>query len=232
MGDRPASRPAGQQGGLEMGLFDVFRRPPRIASLDDFDEFADSHAAFLVQKCIFEYARARSGTLSGALFKEKAFVDALDESRWRNYQICLGHVLQMVDAVMRPRAIDRVAALTEGLVDASARITARYDVPAGMAPDFWARARRYIEGRLRRASLAAPHPVKDIAKNDFQTFFDQLPIHERLRGHDFTLVRNNLRINLCRAHEIFLARIDETVLVTLLTTDPAPTPSPVDRVIG
>ena len=214
-----------------MGLFDVFRRPPPIASLGDLDEFADSHAAFLVQKCVYEYARARSGTLSSALFKEKAFVAALERSRWGNYPICLGHVLLMVDAVMRRHATDRVAALTDGLVDVGARVTARYDVPAGMAPDFWASAHHYVEGRLRRASLAAPHPVKDIAKDDFRTFFDQLPIHESLRGYDFSLVRNNLRVNLCRAHETFLARLDGPVLLDRLTDGAASTPS-IDRVAG
>jgi hypothetical protein len=205
-----------------MGLFDVFRRPPPVASLGDFDEFVDRHTAFLVQKCVFEYARARSGTLSGTLFKEKAFVEAINESRWRNYPICLAHVLQMVDAVMRPQAIGELAALTDGLVAASERITGRYDTPAGMAPDFWAEARRYVEGRLRRGSLAAPHPVKDIAREDFRIFFDQLPIHESLRGHDLTLVRNNLRVNLCRAHETFLARVDRPRLLALLTGHQAP----------
>ena len=213
-----------------MGLFDVFRRPPPIATLEDFDEFADGHAAFLVQKCIFEYARARSGMLSTKLFKEKAFVDAIDELRWRNYPICLGHVMQMVDAVMRPHARDRGPSLANGLIDATTCISVRYGVPSGMASDFWVNAQQYLEGRLRRVSLATPHPVKDIAKDDFQTFFDQLPIHESLRGHDFTLVRNNLRINLCRAHETFVARLDGPVLLSLLTSER--TPAPVDRVIG
>lgn len=215
-----------------MGLFDVFRRPPPVASLGDLDDFADGHAAFLVQKCIFEYVRARSGTFSSVLFKEKAFVDALEQSRWRSYPICLGHVLQMVDAVMRPHASDRVAALTDGLVDAAGRITARYEVPAGMAPDFWASAHRYVEGRLRRATLAAPHPVKDIAKEDFRAFFDQLPIHETLRGYDFSLVQNNLRVNLCRAHETFLARLDGPVLLARLTDGAASSTPPIDRVAG
>ena len=60
-----------------------------------------------------KYARARSGILSAKLFKEPAFVAALEESRWRNYPICLGHVALMVDAALRPHAPERAAALAD-----------------------------------------------------------------------------------------------------------------------
>ena len=200
-----------------MALFDLFRRPPPIATLAAFDDFVDSHAAFLAQKCIYEYARARSGILSEKLFKEEGFLAAIEDSRWRNYPICLGHVSLMTDAALRPYAPGEAVALSGGLVASVFRIADRYDVPAGMAPDFWLRARKGVEERLRRASLAAPRPVKDIPKAEFKLFFDQLPIHESLRGYDFILIRNNLRVNLCRAYETFIARMNATELVAQLT---------------
>lgn len=200
-----------------MGIFDLFRRPPPVATLPALDDFVDSQTAFLVQKCIYEYARARSGTLSAKLFKEPAFLAAIETSRWQNYPICLGHVALMVDAALRPLALDRAAGLADGLVGVTGRITRRYDTPAGMAPDFWADARKKIEARLRRASLAPPRPVKDIPLDAFDAFFAQLPIHESLRDHDYVLVRNNLRLNLCRAYETFLSRMDGSALVAQLT---------------
>lgn len=215
-----------------MGVFDLFRRPPPVATLLALDDFVDSHAAFLVQKCIFEYARARSGILSAKLFKEPAFLAALETSRWQNYPICLGHVALMVDAALRSLAPDRAAALADGLVGVAGRVTGRYDTPAGMASDFWAGARKDIETRLRRASLAAPRPVRDIPKDEFETFFAQLPIHESLRGHDYVLVRNNLRINLCRAYETLIARMDGPPLVAALTAATTTSTAPVDRVDG
>jgi len=213
-----------------VGIFDLFRRPPAIATLPALDDFLDSQTAFLVQKCIFEYARARSGILSDKLFKEPAFVAAVEESRWQNYAIGLGHVALMVDAALRPLAPDRAAALADGLVGAVDRVVGRYDVPAGFPPDFWTGARDEIEGRLRRASLARPHAVKDIPKEEFKTFFGRLPIHKDLRGYDFVLVRNNLRVNLCRAYETFLARMDGPALVALLTG--APVNVPAERAAG
>lgn len=202
-----------------MGIFDLFRRAPAIATLPALDDFLDSQTAFLVQKCIFEYARARSGIMSDKLFKEPDFRAALEASRWRNYPICLGHVALMADAALRPFAADRNVALADGLVAAVSRITGRYRVPSGMAPDFWRTAFQDVERRLRRASLAAPHAVKDIPKDDFRAFFDRLPIHENLRGHDAMLVRNNLRVNLCRAYETFIARMDAPALTALLTAN-------------
>lgn len=213
-----------------MGIFDLFRRPPAVDTLPALDDFLDSQAAFLVQKCIFEYARARSGILSEKLFKEPAFAAAVEQSRWRNYPICLGHVALMADAALRPHAPDRAAALADGLVASVARIVGRYGVPDGLAPDFWLAALKDIEGRLRRASLAQPHAVKEIPKEEFKAFFEQLPIHESLRGYDFVLVRNNLRVNLCRAYETFLARMDGPALVARLTG--APETAPADHAAG
>lgn len=214
-----------------MGMFDFFRRPPAIATLPALDDFIDSQAAFLVQKCIYEYARARSGILSDKLFKEPDFRAALEDSRWRNYPIGLGHVVLMADAALRPFASGHAAELADGLVAAVSRVTERYDVPAGMAPDFWQTARESIEGRLRRASLAAPHPVREIPKEEFEAFFAQLPIHANLRGHDYVLVRNNLRVNLCRAYEDLLGRMDGSELVAALTATSV-SAVPVDHSVG
>jgi hypothetical protein len=205
-----------------MGLLDLFRKPAPVDTIGALDNCVDSHAAFLVQKCIYEYCRARSGILAAKLFREPSFVAAMDRSRWRNYPICLGHVAVMVEGALRPYAGENVVGLTDGIVAVVERVTAGHEAAAGMEAGFWVAARRRIEERLRQASLAAPRAVKDIPKEDYQAFFDQLPIHESLRGHDFVLVRNNLRVNLCRAYETFVARADLPALARLLVTEPLP----------
>jgi len=209
-----------------MGLLDLFRKPAPVDTIEALDSCVDSHAAFLVQKCIYEYCRARSGILAAKLFKEPSFVAAMDRSRWQNYPICLGHVAVMVEGALRPYAGENVVGLTDGIVAVVERVTAGHEAAAGMEAGFWVAARRRIEERLRQASLAAPRAVKDIPKEDYQTFFDQLPIHESLRGHDFVLVRNNLRVNLCRAYETFVARADLPELARLLTAGSLPAAAP------
>jgi len=42
-----------------MGLLDFFRRPPPIRDVEALADFIDRNAAFVVQKGIYEYSRAR-----------------------------------------------------------------------------------------------------------------------------------------------------------------------------
>jgi hypothetical protein len=150
----------------------------------------------------------------------------MDESRWRNFPICLGHVTEMVMGALRPQAAGDVAGLTDGMIALAGRTVSRYPVPPPVGAESWAAAAARIAGRLRTASLAAPKAVKDIPLEDYQTFFDQLPIHESLRGHDFVLVRNNLRVNLCRAYEDFVAVADLRALAALAIAGPDPVAIP------
>ena len=56
-----------------MDLFGWFRRPPPIREPDELADFIDEQAAFLVQKGIYDYARARSGPYSKSLLAEPNF---------------------------------------------------------------------------------------------------------------------------------------------------------------
>ena len=62
-----------------MRLLDRFRKAPAMTGPAELEEFLDRQAAFMVQKCIYEYARARSGVLSSKLFK-----GPLSRRRWKN----------------------------------------------------------------------------------------------------------------------------------------------------
>lgn len=205
-----------------MGLFDLFRKPPPIATLPALEDFLDSRAAFLVQKCLFEYCRARAGLMWQKLFKEEAFRAAVERARWQNYPIGLETVTLMAEQALRPHAGADAAAMRQGLAAAAGNVTSRYPVPAGFEPEFWAEARRRIAGRIDRAGLAAPLPVKDLPTPTAEEFFANMPIHASLRGGDFVLVRNNLRFNLCRAHEEFTARADLPALAGAAIAGPTP----------
>ncbi len=210
--------PAGN--GAAMGLLDLFRRKPPIASAAGLEDFLDAQSAFLVQKCIFEYSRARSGVLSSKLFKEPAFRAAVETARWRNYPLCLQNVAVMVEHALRRHAGDAMA-MRQGLIAAVGRICRRYPVPAGFDPKFWSEAEARIGQRIQRAGLAAPHAVKDLPNETAKEFFAGLPIHADLRGYDFELVTNNIRVNLCRAHEDFVASANLPALARALSANGA-----------
>ena len=115
----------------------------------------------------------------------------------------------------------------------AADVTDRYPIPVDFEVRFWADARERICARTERAGLAAPRPVKDLPKETIKEFFDELPIHESLRGHDFILVHNNLRSNLCRMHDEFIARADLPALARSVIAGPSPvTVPPVGRLAG
>ena len=206
-------------GTLRSWLPGWFHKPPPIADVNALEEFLDSHAAFIVQKCIYEYARARAGTLSLSLFKEEGFKKAVEISRWSNYPIGLGNVSEMVMNTLRADAGDRQVDLVEHMIAAVCAVTGQYTAPDGFPVDFWVDVRAGLDARLRRAALAEPKPVKDIPLPTVDEFFDRLPIHERLRGYDHQLIQNNLRINLCRSYEVFIERVDSAALLADLLAD-------------
>ena len=53
-----------------MALFDIFRRWRPISDMRELADFIDENSAFLVQKAIYEYSRARAGHYSKVLFAE------------------------------------------------------------------------------------------------------------------------------------------------------------------
>jgi hypothetical protein len=197
-------------------LFGFFRTPEPIDTLPALDEFLDRQAAFNAQQCIVEYARARAGILSAKLFKEKAFIAAVNHGRWHGYAVTLGHVCEMADAALSREARARRPAVIAGLVRSANRIIDRYPTPAGEPATFWPDARLGVAQRLAQAAMRAPRPVKDIPLDTVQQIFDVLPIHQSLTGHDYELVQNNLRSNLVRAHETLIARADLSKLVALM----------------
>lgn len=184
-----------------------FRTEP-IATIGALEAFMDSRSAFMAQKCVIEYCRARSGVLSMKLFKEPAFLDALHHSRWTTYGLAYCDIAEMIEGVLRPHSSGSPNQLAEGLARIGERTFASHGLPAGAPDDFWAGAVARLERRLALAQLHAPRPVRDIPKTEIEAVLASLPIHPSLRGQDFELLQNHLRINLVRIYEDFLARAD------------------------
>jgi hypothetical protein len=201
-------------------LADWFRNPP-IATIEELEAFLDSRAAFMAQKCVVEYCRARSGVLSMKLFKEVAFREALHHSRWTTYALVYCDIAEMVEGVLRPHVRGSISRLGEELALMGERTFARHGLPEDAPENFWTVAVERLERRLALAQLHAPRPVRDLAKTDLEAILDALPIHRSLRGHDVELIQNHLRINLVRIYEDFLAGGDLASLGALLSK-PAP----------
>ena len=191
-----------------MGIFDIFRRRPPIRDASALADFIDQNAAFVVQKGIYEYSRARAGHYSKVLFSESAFRDACDASRWRAYPLGLAMVGELAEGILRPaRPEDRpdqvnaIRLLVLGVFD-------RHPVHMGLGPEIWAELRGELERRLMLIGLHAPKWAKDVPEPYAEAYFNLMPIHEKLRGRDGMTVRNYLRVTMCNIHEDLAKRAD------------------------
>jgi hypothetical protein len=204
-----------------MGLLDFFRRPPPIRDLAALAEFIDGHAAFLVQKGIYEYARARAGHYSKVLFAEQGFVEAVEQARWQAYPLGLAMVTEMTEGVLRPLAGDDRRAIVDALARVVLDVFDRYPTPAVPGgPGGWQDARAHLAHRLNLIGAHAVKPVKDIPEPYAQAYFDLMPIYERLRKPDFHAIRNYLRVSLINIHDRLCERIDAHAVVAELRAAP------------
>jgi len=200
-----------------MKLLDFLRRRPPIATPEQLADFIDSNAAFLVQKGFYEYARARAGHYAKVLFKEKIFHDAVDLARWRAFPLGLAMVAEAAEGLLRPQAgeardrqLDALRALTLSVFD-------KYPVPAAVGEDVWSRLRAELERQLALIGLHPPKRAMDIPEPFAKTYFDLMPIHQKLRAAEFPTTQSYLKVTLCNIHDELDKRLDARALVPRLT---------------
>src|SRR5688572_20272457 len=109
-----------------MGFWEIFRRKPPIRQPDELADLVDAQAAFLAQKGIYEYSRARAGHYSKVLFAEAAFQQAVEQSRWRAFPLALAMVAEIVEGQLRPPAGEDRQAVFNALVALVLDIFDRY----------------------------------------------------------------------------------------------------------
>src|SRR2546423_342066 len=167
-----------------MPWLDLLRRPRApIGDVAALSTFVDEQAAFLVQRGIYEYARARAGHYAKVLFAEQAFIDLVEQSRWQAYPLGLAMVGEMIEGTLRPSAGEDRHALLDDLIGVVLAVFDRYALPAVIGQDDWQAAREDLARRLKAVSLHPPKPVKDIPEPFAERYFALMPIHEKLRAH-------------------------------------------------
>ena len=198
-----------------MGFFDFFRGPPPIRDADALADFIDRQSAFLMQKGIYEYSRARAGHYSKVLFREQGFLDAVEQSRWRAYPLGLAMVGELVEGVLRPYAADRREQL-DGLSALVLSVFDRYPFPRSSAMRPGAMRAPTLRAACSSIGLHPPKRAFDICEPFAETYFDLFPIHEKLRRSEFPTIRNYLRVTLCNIHDELTKRMDAQALAAML----------------
>src|SRR5688500_20382699 len=82
----------------------LFRPRPPVRDREALADFIDAQSAFIVQKGIYEYSRARAGHYAKVLFAEQGFAKSVEHSRWQAYPLGLSMVGEMVEAVLLTHA--------------------------------------------------------------------------------------------------------------------------------
>jgi hypothetical protein len=197
-------------------FFALFRRHPAIADPAALAEFIDRNAAFLVQKGIYEYSRARAGHYSKVLFAEKEFQHAVEHSRWRAFPLGLAMMAELAEGLLRPVGGDARQAQLDALRELVLLIFDKYPVSAAVGEPGWAELRSELARRLQLIGLHPPKRAMDIPEPFAQGYFDLMPIHEKLRSAEFPTLRNYMRVTMCNIHDELEKRLDVRAVSGLL----------------
>lgn len=199
---------------MPFGLFGKRREP--IATRDGLDDFLDANGAYLVQRCLYEYARGAAAYSWQPLMEEPIFQTAMNRSRWLAYPLGLAAVAEVAEGVLRPAAGAHAAALLGAIERACLRVLDRHEPAAEVEPAEWQAACEDVARRVARAQLAAPRPVRTVAGSIATEVFNLIPIVEQFRGKDPYMARNNLAVALIAIHTEFVERADTPALVSAL----------------
>jgi hypothetical protein len=191
----------------------LFRPRPPIRDREALADFIDAQSAFIVQKGIYEYSRARAGHYAKVLFAEEGFARSVEHARWQAFPLGLAMVGEMVngtlaseaDGTQRRKILDQLILVVLSVFD-------RYPVPPSIGDAAWLAARSDLAHRLDLAGGHAPRRVMDIPEPLAETYFAMMPIHEKLRGRDFQTTRNYLRVSLCNIHDELISRMDRAAV--------------------
>jgi hypothetical protein len=192
-----------------------WRRPP-ITDLNALSAFVDEQSAFLVQKGMYEYSRARAGHYAKVLFSEPEFLEALEQSRWRAYPLGLAMVGELIEGVLRAHAGDASAPHLNGWRRFVLSVFDGYPVPAALGEAAWREARSDLDRRLQAAGLHPPKRAIDIPAPYAKPYWDMMPIHKEIRSRDFPTTHSYLKISLCNIHEQLTTRANLPALARQL----------------
>jgi hypothetical protein len=187
----------------------------QVATRDDLADFLAAQGAYVSQRTVLEYCRARTGLNWDKLLQEEPFIQGFEFCRWEAYATLLPEIAELALIRLRREGVLEPRAYLPGLVEAARAALLRHPVPAHRSS--WTEAAAEIERHLARALLAEPRPVHLMGFDASDAIFEILPIHPDLRREDREMFFNSLRFALCRAFEEMTRRLDVAALEAELT---------------
>lgn len=192
-----------------MGLFDFLpRRKPKIAGRESLAQFIDEQAAFLVQKGIYDYSRARSGHFSKIMLADPGFQSALNRSRWRAFPLGLAMVGETVEATLSAHADGDRRGLLDPLIELILSVYDRYPRPEELSEEEWKAGRSDLFLHLERLSTHAPKRVIDIPIPFAERYFAMMPFDKSLLTPDAPTAQGFMQLQLVKVQEELKDRVE------------------------
>jgi hypothetical protein len=185
-------------------------RAPPVMAANELADFLGAQTAYIAQRSVIEYCRARTGLNWDKLFAEPSFLDRLEVCRWEAYAVVLAEVAELALIRLRRQGAAAPATYLPGLVQTAHAALLRHPVPAHRTS--WTDAADAIERHLAQALMAAPRPVHLLGVYSADVIFDLLPIHADLRRHDRVMFQNSVRFAICGAFDEMTRRLDVPAL--------------------
>ena len=202
-----------------MGFLDLFRRrKPPIKDVGQLADFIDEQAAFLVQKGIYDYSRARSGHYAKAMLADKGFQGALDRARWRAYPLGLAMVGETIEGMLAERSRDERRSTLDPLIRIVLSVFDRYPKPDSVTDEEWKQSRDDLELHLERLSTHPPKRVIDIPAPFTERYFALMPFDKQFLTPDAPTARSFMQLRLVAVQEELNKRMDVGGLTGQLRT--------------
>jgi hypothetical protein len=177
-------------------------------------DFLAAQTAYVAQRSVIEYCKARTGLNWDKLFLEELFLERLEVCRWEAYAVVLAEVAELTLIRLRRDGAADPDTYLPGLVAAAHAALVRHPVPGHRTS--WADAADAIERHLARALLAAPRPVHLLGLHSADAIFDLLPIHADLRPEDREMFQNSVRFAICGVFDAMARCFDVAALEAAL----------------
>ncbi|MFM2042823.1 MAG: hypothetical protein RLY86_1399 [Pseudomonadota bacterium] len=207
------------------GMKDFFARllagPTPVDTSAALSGFLAAQSAFIAQKCVIEYCRARAGINWDKLFKEQAFVDAMEACRWEAYGAVLADVTVLAEGRLRAPAGAASARLPDRLIDLAGQALRHFGPAGNGRGEDWADVLAPLHDRLVRGQGADPLPAHAVGLVSGAAVYRLLPVHPDIRAHDRELVTNNIRFNLTQTADTMDKRFAPGLAAAVLEAVPA-----------
>ena len=123
---------------------------------------------------------------------------------------------ELVEGVLCPAARENRLAQVVSIVALVLAVFDRYPVPAALGEQTWGELRAELEHRLKLIGLHPPKWAKDIPEPFADSYFNLMPIHEKLRTRDAPTTRNYLRVTMINIHVELTKRLDAPAVMQSL----------------